>query len=397
LNKCVYLDNNATTPLDPRVLDAMMPYLTEKFGNAASRTHRYGGEAKEAVENARAEVATLIGARPSEIVWTSGATESVNLAISGVMKASRGKANGILTCVTEHRAVLDVCKHLEKQGFEASYLSVDRQGRIDLDELRAAITDRTALVSIMHANNETGTLHPIGRIGAICKERSVLFHTDATQSVGKEPIDVEADGIDLLSFSAHKLHGPKGVGGLYVRSRGPRVRCDPLIHGGGHERGMRSGTLNVAGIVGCGDAARLCGESMDAERRRLGRLRDRLFEIIRMEVGDVIQNGDPENRLDNTLSVSFPGVEAERLMAETSGVAVSSSAACTSATSGTSHVLEALGLSESAIFGAIRFSLGRFTTSEEIEYAGSEISAGVARLRGQASEPISEYSGNQEE
>ena len=353
----------------------MLPCFREQFGNAASRHHRLGSDAAEAVETARGQVASLIGADPREIVWTSGATESDNLAIKGVAAspAYSTRGNHIVTVTTEHRAVLDPCEHLEGQGFKVTHLRVDRLGRLDLGRLEAAITPKTILVSVMHANNETGWLHPIREIGALCRNHKTLFHTDATQSFGKEPIDVNADSIDLLSASAHKVHGPKGVGFLYVRRRDPRVRCEPLLHGGGHEKGLRSGTLNVPAIVGMGAAAAICLKERAAEQERLRALRDRLEQGIRSTLKGVEVNGDPAHRLATTSNLSFPGADAEELMKRMPQVAASTSSACTSALLQPSYVLGALGCDEARAKGSIRFSLGRFTTEAEIDDAVEQI------------------------
>ena len=396
----IYLDHNATTPLDPRVLDAMMPFLTDRFGNAASRHHALGCDAATAVETARGQVASVIGADPREIVWTSGATESDNLALLGVAQApAYRKRRHVVTVATEHRAVLDTCEHLEGLGIDVTYLGVDRDGRLDLDRLADTITERTLLVSVMHANNETGVLHPIARIGALCRERGVLFHTDATQSYGKEPIDVNAMHVDLLSASAHKIHGPKGVGLLFVRRRGPRVRCEPLVRGGGHERGLRSGTLNVPGIVGMGtaalaaddDAVRAGGDDAertggdDAERAgsddAVRALRDRLETGVRSRVDGVAVNGHRAERLANTTNLSFAGVDGARLMKRMPELAVSSSSACTSAALQPSYVLGAMGCDDARIRGSVRFSLGRFNTADEIETAIDAVADAVAELR----------------
>ena len=377
----VYLDNAATTPVDPRVLDAMLPYFRDKFGNAASRNHRFGWVAEEAVEKARAQVAAVINADAKDIVFTSGATESDNIAIKGVAHMYREKGNHIITQVTEHKAILDPCKYLEQQGFRVTYLPVSRTGRIDLAQLKDAITDETILVSIMAANNEIGTIQPIGEIGAVCKERGVLFHTDACQAFGKVPIDVKAMGIDLLSCSAHKLYGPKGVGGLYVRRKDPRVRVEPVLHGGGHERGIRSGTLNVPGIVGFGKAAELCMEEMPAEAQRVGGLRDRLWQGLAARLDEIHRNGDPEHCLPGVLNVSFAYVEGEALMMQMDDVAVSSGSACTSASLEPSYVLRALGVPDDLGHGSIRFSLGRFNTPEEIDYAIDRVTTGARKLR----------------
>jgi cysteine desulfurase len=379
----IYLDYNATTPLDPRVLEAMLPYFRDRFGNAASRHHELGRSAAAAVESAREKAASAIGAHPQEIYWTSGATESNNLAIKGVAVAPAyvAKGNHILTASTEHRAVLDPCEHLEGRGFKVTYLGVDRRGMIDLEKLTDLITPKTFLVSLMHANNETGVLHPIGEIGALCKKKGVLFHTDATQTFGKEPIDVESDSIDLLSASAHKFCGPKGAGLLYVRKRNPRVRCEPILHGGGHERGLRSGTLNVPAIVGFGQAAEFCRREMAAEKPRVRALRDRLESGLRKGLDGVLTNGDPERRLAHTTNLSFAGIESEALMKILPDVAVSTSSACTSALLQPSYVLGALGCDEEAVRGSVRFSLGRFTTQAEIDTAVSCIVEAVQQLR----------------
>jgi cysteine desulfurase len=371
----IYLDYNATTPVDPRVLEAMLPYFRGRFGNAASRHHSLGCDAAKAVEAAREQVAQVIGADPREIVWTSGATESDNLALKGVAFSSAyvNQGNHVVTVATEHRAVLDVCEHLESRGLRVTYLPVDREGAIDLGRLSDAITDRTILVSVMHANNETGVLHPIGEIGALCKKKKVLFHTDATQSFGKEPLDVEAAGIDLLSASAHKICGPKGVGILYVRRKNPRVRVEALLHGGGHEKGLRSGTLNVPAVVGMGQASDLCRQVQNSEKTRVGLLRDRLETALRQGLDGVEVNGSVERRLATTTNLSFAGVDGEALMKAMPDVAVSSSSACTSALLQPSYVLGALGLDEARIRGSIRFSLGRFTQVEEIDAAVQKV------------------------
>ena len=372
----IYLDHNATTPLDPRVLDAMLPFLTDRFGNAASRHHALGCHAATAVETARGQVASVIGADPREIIWTSGATESDNLALQGVAVApAYAKKRHVVTVATEHRAVLDTCEHLERLGVDVTYLRVDDDGRLDLDRLAAAITERTLLVSIMHANNETGILHPIARIGALCRERGVLFHTDATQSFGKEPIDVNAMHIDLLSASAHKIHGPKGVGMLFVRRRGPRVRCEPLVRGGGHERGLRSGTLNVPGIVGMGVAATLPADD------HVRPLRDRLETGVQSRVDGVEVNGHGVGRLANTTNLSFAGIDGGKLMKRMPELAVSSSSACTSAALQPSYVLGAMGCDDARIRGSVRFSLGRFNTADQIETAIETVAATVLALR----------------
>ena len=371
----IYLDHNATTPVDPRVLEAMTPFFTQHFGNPASRHHALGCDAAKRVETAREQVASVIGADPREIIWTSGATESDNLALQGVVRSPVYRKTHIVTVATEHRAVLDPCEVLEKRGFALTYLGVESDGCVDLERLANAITDQTLMVSVMHANNEIGVLHPIADIGALCKARGVLFHTDATQSFGKEPIDVNAMGIDLLSASAHKMHGPKGVGVLFVRRRGPRVRCEALLHGGGHERGLRSGTLNVPGIVGMGAAATLPVD--DGVRA----LRDRLETGILSGLDGVEINGHRTQRLANTTNLSFAGVDGEELMKRMPEIAVSSSSACTSALLQPSYVLGALGCHEARIRGSVRFSLGRFNTAEEIDTATARVVESVTALR----------------
>jgi cysteine desulfurase len=379
----IYLDYNATTPLDPRVLEAMLPYFRDRFGNAASRHHEAGKTAAAGVETARERAAAVIGADPEEIYWTSGATESNNLALKGVAVAPAyvSKGNHIITAGTEHRAVLDPCEHLEGRGFKVTYLGVDRRGMIDLQKLADLITPRTFLVSLMHGNNETGVVHPIDEIGAICRKKGVLFHTDATQTYGKELIDVESDCIDLLSASAHKFCGPKGAGLLYVRKRNPRVRCEPLLHGGGHERGLRSGTLNVPSIVGFGEAAELCRREMPAEQPRFRALRDRLESGLRKGLDGVETNGHAERRLAHTTNLSFAGIESEALMKLVPDLALSTSSACTSALLQPSYVLGALGCSEETVRGSVRFSLGRFTTEAEIDTAVGMIAGAVKKLR----------------
>jgi len=377
----IYMDNQATTAVDPRVLDAMLPYFTEKFGNAASRNHEFGWKAEEAIENARGHIARLIHASPREIVFTSGATESDNLAIKGVAEAHRAKGNHIITQATEHKAVLDSCKRLESSGYELTYLPVSAGGLIDLDDLRRAITPKTILISIMHANNEIGAIQPAGEIGKIAKERKVLFHSDAVQAVGKIPVDVQKDGIDLLSISAHKMYGPKGIGALYVRRKDPRVELAPQIDGGGHERGMRSGTLNVPGIVGFGKACELCLKEMPEEAPRLARLRDRLKEAIMGRLEGTAVNGTLAHRLPGNLNLSFSGVEGEALLMGINDVAVSSGSACTSAMIEPSYVLRALGVSDDLSHSSIRFGLGRFNTSEEVDYVADRVVETVKRLR----------------
>lgn len=377
----IYLDNHATTPMDPRVLEAMLPYLGSRFGNAASRNHSFGWEAEEATELARQQIASLIGANKKEIVFTSGSTESNNLAIKGVAEMYAERGNHIITAATEHKAVLDTCKRLEKHGYKVTYLPLKPDGLVDLDQLREAITDKTILVSIMYANNEIGVIQPIKEIGAICKERGVLFHTDATQAVGKIPVDVIKDNIDLLSLSGHKMYGPKGVGALYVRRRSPRVQLTAQIDGGGHERGMRSGTLNVPGIVGLGKACELCQQEMEEEGKRLGRLRDKLMNRLMSELDEVYINGTMEHRLPNNLNISFAYVEGESLLMGIHDIAVSSGSACTSATLEPSYVLKALGKGDDLAHSSIRFGLGRFTTEEEVDYAAESIIRIVKKLR----------------
>jgi cysteine desulfurase len=389
----IYLDNNATTRTDPRVVEAMLPYFTERYGNAASRNHSFGWEAEEAVERARVQIAGLIGASPKELVFTSGATESNNLALKGVAAMYRSRGNHIVTAATEHHAVLDPCKRLEQQGFEVTILPVDSFGRVSTDQVAAALTDRTILVSIMAANNEIGTLQPIGAIGKLCKERNVLFHTDAVQAVGKVPLDVEAMGIDLLSMTAHKLYGPKGIGALYVRRQGPRVRLEPLFDGGGHERGMRSGTLPVPSIVGFGQACELCRAEMPTESERLCRLRERLRHGLMSRLDETFLNGHPTERLPGNLNLSFAYVEGEALMMSLRTVAVSSGSACTSANVEPSYVLRALGIGDELARSSIRFGLGRFTTEEEVDYAVEEVVRAVERLR--KLNPVYEMAQNQ--
>jgi cysteine desulfurase len=377
----VYMDNHATTQVDPRVLDAMLPYFTEKYGNAASRNHEFGWQAEEAVENARGQVARLINASPKEIVFTSGATESDNLALKGVAEFHRAKGNHIITQATEHKAVLDVCKRLQSNGCDVTYLPVASDGRINPDDLRRAITPKTILISIMYANNEIGVVQPIAEIGKIAKKAGVLFHTDAVQAIGKIPVDVERDGIDLLSISAHKLYGPKGVGALYVRRKNPRVQLAPMIDGGGHERGLRSGTLNVPGIVGLGKACEICAKEMAEESARLAALRDKLKDAILSRLEDTTINGSMEHRLPNNLNLSFAGVEGDALLMGINDVAISSGSACTTATLESSHVLSALGVPEELAHSSIRFGLGRFNTAEDVDYVAGRVVETVKRLR----------------
>ncbi len=377
----IYFDNHATTQVDPRVIDAMLPYFNEKFGNAASRNHAFGWVAEEGVEEARAQVAQLINATPKEIVLTSGATESDNLAIKGVAAMYREKGNHIITQVTEHKAVLDTCKRLEKEGYEVTYLPVEKDGRINLDDLRRAITPKTILITIMYANNEIGVIQPIAEIGKIAKEKGIFFHVDGVQAIGKIPVDVQKDGIDLLSISAHKLYGPKGVGALYVRRKNPRVQLTAIIDGGGHERGMRSGTLNVPGIVGLGKACDLCRQEMAEETVKLSGLRDRLKNGIMGKLDETYINGSIEHRLPHNINISFAYVEGESLLMGINDIAVSSGSACTSATLEPSYVLKALGVGEDLAHTSIRFGLGRFNTVEEVDYVTGRVVETVERLR----------------
>lgn len=378
----IYLDSHSTTPTDPRVLETMLPYFTEKFGNAASRNHAFGWEAEEAVETARKQIARLIHADPKELVFTSGATESDNLALRGVVEMYREKGDHIITNSTEHRAVLDTAKALEsKRGVKVTYLHVDKSGIVSPDDVRNAITDKTILISIMLANNEIGSINPIREIGKIAKEKGILFHCDATQGVGKIPVDVQEMGIDLMSFTAHKMYGPKGVGALYVRKKAPRVRIAPMIDGGGHERGMRSGTLPVPLVVGFGKACELCEQEMTAEARRLAAMRDRLEAGIMNGLDEVYLNGHPTQRLPHNLNVSFAYVEGESLLMGLKEIALSSGSACTSATLEPSYVLRALGVGSDLAHSSIRFGLGRFTTDDEVEYTVKRIIETVTRLR----------------
>jgi cysteine desulfurase len=377
----IFMDNHSTTPMDPKVLEAMMPYFVEKFGNAASRNHAFGWEAEEATEKARQQLATLIHCDSKEIVFTSGATESDNLALKGVAEMYREKGNHIITPMTEHRAVLDSAKRLEKMGFSVTYLPVGKDGLVNPDDLKNAMTDRTILVSIMLANNEIGSINPVAEIGKIAKSRGVLFHCDATQGVGKIPVDVEAMGIDLMSFTAHKIYGPKGVGALYVRKRNPRVRLAPIIDGGGHERGMRSGTLPVPLVVGFGKACEIAQEVMPTESVRLARLRDKLQEAIYKSLDEVYLNGHATQRLPNNLNISFAYVEGESLLMGLKEIALSSGSACTSATLEPSYVLRALGVGSELAHSSIRFGLGRFNTDEEVNYVTGRVVEVVKKLR----------------
>ena len=377
----IYLDNNSTTPMDPRVLEAMTPYFLEDYGNAASRNHPFGWKAEEAVDYAREQVAKLIGADPKEIIFTSGATEGDNLGIKGVFEMYAQKGNHIITATTEHKAVLDTCKHLEKLGGEVTYLQVRPDGMIDLKELEAAIRPTTILISIMWANNEIGTVMPIREISAIAKKHGVLLFTDATQAVGKIPVDVNKDGIDVMAFTAHKMYGPKGVGALYVRRKNPRVKVTAQMDGGGHERGMRSGTLNVPGIVGMGKACELCMQDMEADTKRISKMRDKL-ETSLMLLEEAYINGSTEHRLPHVTNISFKHVEGEGLlMGFNKNIALSSGSACTSASLEPSYVLKALGLGDDLAHSSLRFGLGRFTTDEQIDYTVKAISETVIKLR----------------
>ena len=377
----IYMDNHATTPVDPRVLEEMMPYFTDRFGNAASRNHAFGWAGEEAVELARDRVAKLIGATAKEIVFTSGATESDNLAIKGVAEMYREKGNHIITAVTEHKAVLDTCKRLEKYGYRVTYLPVQKDGLVSLDELKKAMDDKTILVTIMAANNEIGVIQPIEEIGKLCRERGVLFHTDAVQAVGKVPLDVNKQNVDLASISGHKIYGPKGVGALYVRRRNPRVQVSPIIDGGGHERGMRSGTLNVPGIAGLGKACAIASEEMLKESCKLAGLRNRLKDRIMGRLDEVYINGSMEHRLPGNLNISFAYVEGESLLMGINDVAVSSGSACTSATLEPSYVLKALGTGDDLAHSSIRFGIGRFNTEAEVDYVADRVCETVERLR----------------
>ncbi|NCT94124.1 MAG: IscS subfamily cysteine desulfurase [Chitinophagaceae bacterium] len=377
----IYLDNNATTPMDPRVLEAMLPYFTEHFGNAASRNHPFGWEAEEAVDYAREQVAKLIGADPKEIIFTSGATEGDNLGIKGVFEMYASKGNHIITCTTEHKAVLDTCKHIERLGGEVTYLNVNAEGLIDLKELEAAIKPTTILLAIMYANNEIGVIQPVKEISAIARKHGVLFFTDGTQAVGKIPVDVNKDGIDIMAFSGHKMYGPKGVGALYVRRKNPRVKVTAQMDGGGHERGMRSGTLNVPGIVGFGKSCELARLEMAEDAARLSKLRDKL-ETALLQLEEAYVNGSREHRLPHVSNISFKYVEGEGLMMGfNKNIALSSGSACTSASLEPSYVLKALGLGDDLAHSSLRFGLGRFTTEEQIDYTIKAVSDTVLKLR----------------
>lgn len=377
----IYMDNHATTPTDPRVVEAMLPYFTQHFGNAASRNHQFGWEAEAAVETAREQIAKLIGATAKEIIFTSGATESDNLAIKGVAEMYREKGNHIITAVTEHKAVLDTCKRLEKYGYKVTYLPVKADGLVDLNQLKDAFTDKTILVSIMAANNEIGVLQPVEEIGKMCRERGVLFHSDAVQALGKVPLDVNKMNLDLVSLTAHKLYGPKGCGALYVRRRNPRVQISAIIDGGGHERGMRSGTLNVPGIVGFGKACEISRLEMAQESARIAALRDRLKDKLTAALDQVFINGSMEHRLPGNLNISFLYVEGESLLMGINDVAVSSGSACTSATLEPSYVLKSLGLGDDVAHSSIRFGIGRFNTEAEVDYVANRLIEVVSKLR----------------
>ena len=380
MNLPIYLDNNSTTPMDPRVLEAMLPFFNENFGNAASRNHSFGWNAEKAVDDAREQVANLIGSTSKEIIFTSGATEANNLAIKGVYEMYGSQGNHMITVTTEHKAVLDACKKAEKSGAKVTYLSPNEDGLINLDELEAAITDKTILITIMYGNNEIGVIQDIKAISAIAKKKGILFHTDATQAVGKIPVDVLADGIDLMSFTAHKMYGPKGVGALYVRRKNPRVKVTSQMDGGGHERGMRSGTLNVPGIVGFGKACELCQHEMDSEAVRLSAMRDKLEKEL-LTIEEAYVNGNPAHRLPHVANISFKFVEGEGLMMGTKDIAVSSGSACTSASLEPSYVLKSLGLDDELAHSSLRFGLGRFTTEEEVDFAIDHVKTAVNKLR----------------
>jgi cysteine desulfurase len=377
----IYLDNNATTRTDPRVVEKMLPYFTEIYGNAASRNHEFGWKAEEAVDEARSQIGSLIGASPKEIIFTSGSTESNNLAIKGVAHMYQKKGNHIITCLTEHKAVLDPCKRLEREGFQVTYLPVDKFGLVSVEQVASAMTDKTILLSLMFANNEIGTIQPMTELGKLCKEKGVIFHTDATQAVGKIPVDVESMGIDLLSMSGHKMYGPKGVGALYVRRKDPRVRLDPMMDGGGHERGMRSGTLAVPLIAGLGEAAALCHREMAQDTEHCRTLRDRLHQGITSQLIDVELNGHPTLRLPGTVNLSFAYVEGEALMMGIKEIACSSGSACTSASLEPSYVLRALGVGDELAHSSLRFGVGRFNVQEEIDITIAKVVEAVNHLR----------------
>ena len=377
----IYLDNHATTQVDPRVLEAMFPHFSEKYGNAASRSHQFGWEAEQAVEAAREQIAKLVGATAKEIIFTSGATESDNLAIKGVAEACRDRGDHIITVSTEHKAVLDSCKHLEKQGYRVTYLPVSSDGLLSLEDLKGAFCDKTVLVTVMYANNEVGVLQPIAEIGKLCHERDVLFHCDAVQAIGKIPVDVNRDRIDLMSITAHKLYGPKGAGALYVRAKSPRGQIAAQIDGGGHEHGMRSGTLNVPGIVGLGKACELAMQEMPEESRRVAGLRDKLKHELEENLDDVQINGSVQHRLPGNLNIRFGGVDSESLLMGINDIAVSTGAACTAAKIEPSYVLKAMGLTDDEANSTLRFGIGRFNTDAEIDYAAERVIDTVKKLR----------------
>lgn len=377
----IYMDHQATTPVDPRVLEAMMPYFKDKFGNAASRNHSFGWEAEKAADEARRQIADLIHVDPKEIIFTSGATESDNLALKGVVEMYREKGDHIITSVTEHRAILDSAKRLEKQGVNVTYLPVNKDGIVEADAVAKAVTEKTILISIMMANNEIGTINPVAEIAKIAKSKGILFHCDATQGVGKIPVDVETMGIDLMSFSGHKIYGPKGIGALYVRRRNPRVRLAPMMDGGGHERGMRSGTLAVPLVVGFGEACAICKEVMPEESKRLARLRDKLKDGILKQLDEVYLNGHPTRRLPNNLNLSFAYVEGESVLMGLKEIAISSGSACTSSTLEPSYVIRALGVGSDLAHSSIRFGLGRFNTEEEVDYVIKRVVEVISKLR----------------
>ncbi|MFT3701431.1 MAG: IscS subfamily cysteine desulfurase [Agriterribacter sp.] len=377
----IYLDNNATTPVDPEVLKAMLPFFTHHFGNAASRNHAFGWAAEEAVKQAREQVAALINAEAEEIVFTSGATEAINLAIKGTIELYPGESTHIITCATEHKAVLDTCKRLEKSGVAVTYLPVDKGGLINIDALKAAIQKNTVLISVMYANNETGVIQPIGEIGSIAKQHGIVFFSDATQAVGKIPVDVQQDGIDMLCLSAHKIYGPKGTGALYIRRKNPRIRLIAQMDGGGHERGVRSGTLNVPGIVGLGKSCALCTTQMETAATGIAVLRDQLQQAL-LQLGECVVNGDIAHRLPNVTNISFANIKTDRLLSEISNtIAVSSGSACTSANPEPSYVLKAMGVEDILAKNSIRFGLGRFTTADEIQYTINEVTRIIKEMR----------------
>ncbi len=378
----IYLDNHATTPVDPRVLEAMLPYFTEHFGNPASGTHPFGWRAEEAVKKAREQVANLIGSAPKEILWTSGTTEAINLAIKGIAAYYPEKGNHLITCVTEHRATLEPCRSLEKKGFRVTYLPVDSAGCVNLDDLKKSITDKTILISLLAAHNEIGTLHPIAEIGKIAKEKGALFHVDAAQACGKIPLDVEMMGIDLMSMSAHKVYGPKGIGALYLRSKNPRVRLEPILHGGTHEGGMRPGTLAVPNIVGMGAAFEIAGQERDQESKQLPRLRDKLRGQLTPALDDIYLTGHPTERLAGNLNLSFMPIRADLLLGQLADIALSSGSACASGSLEPSFVIKALGVGEERARSSIRFGIGRFNTAEEIDYVVAAVTKAVRKLRG---------------